>query len=93
MSLMRASVLVVVLTLTGCATAPPASQRSSEKSAANAEPAQEADYWEVIGPGGSKYFCPRDPDIGFHIIPGCMDEATWNRKHREKRTDSGEPSR
>ena len=81
---MRDSILLVALTLVGCAAAPPASQQSAETHAANVDAAQKADYRVFTGPDGSNIYCPSDAETGSHVIPGCMNEAEWSRKQRDE---------
>jgi hypothetical protein len=77
---MRASVLMMALTLAGCAAHPTSSQRIAERHAANVDAAQKAGYQVINSRDGSTLFCAPAAETGSHIAPECLNEAAWERK-------------
>ena len=77
---MRAFMIMMALTLAGCAAHPPATQREPERHAANLAAAQAAGYQVISGRDGSTLFCAPAAETGSHLVPGCLNETAWERK-------------
>jgi hypothetical protein len=77
---MRASIVMMALTLAGCAADPPASQPQADRHAANVRAAHTAGYALVSGRDGSTLYCAPAAETGSHLVPGCLNETAWERK-------------
>ena len=73
---MRLVLVIMAVTVAGCAAQPPAPPRTAARHAANIAAAEQAGY-KVVSNGDRTLFCPTASPTGSHMAPDCVTETQW----------------
>jgi hypothetical protein len=84
---MRSVIVMMALTLAGCAAHSPLTQQDAERHAANVQAARRVGYAVVSGRDGSTLYCAPAAETGSHLVSGCLNQTAWERKQVD--LDSG----
>src|SRR5207248_9323225 len=72
----RLVLVIMAVTVAGCAAQPPAPPRTAGRHAANIAAAEQAGY-KVVSNGDRTLFCPTASPTGSHMAPDCGTETQW----------------
>ena len=70
------ALVIIAVTVAGCAAQVPAPPRTAARHAANVAAAERAGY-KVVSNADRSLFCPTASPTGSHMAPGCMTETQW----------------
>jgi hypothetical protein len=73
---MMRSLLIVAVMLAGCVTT---QDLQARRHADNLTAAAKEGY-QVANKDGQTLFCPTRPEIGSHVVAGCLTEAQWEQR-------------
>lgn len=74
---MSRSLLIAVVLLAGCATT---SQDLQARRHADNLAAATKEGYRIVSNDGQTLFCATKPDIGSHVVAGCLTEAQWEQR-------------
>lgn len=74
---MSRSLLIVAVMLTGCAAT---SQDLQARRHADNLTAAANEGYRVVNKDGQTLFCATKPEIGSHVVAGCLTEAQWEQR-------------